>query len=515
MKSTYPFNPYDWATITPLFAALNETPVSQSDFGDWLTQWNKLNILVEDAWTELKRRSYTNTADAVAERAYQVFTREMFSTYLGWTNTLAARALALQPTPPTPAYGQLWRRWNNQTTLFHPDSLALQAKISELESGYRELTRHIEQLPGNTLAHWIERRAELNDLMLRLLQLRRELARTSGLSTFLAYHWRELNRLDYSIEECQSFHQMIEQLVVPLVSELHAANVLTTASPAITDAKLLNNGAEHILTNIDPTFGTLFRAMRPDYLDLGMRAGKADTNESWFFPGVGMPYVHMASPNAATLLHESGHAMHYYLSFQTQQSLWNFGGPDEFQEFVAISMDMLGWPYYEQTMGGFYTATESRAGRQAVLQFYLEGLAEGVMEDAFEHWVYGQAPEDVTPAAIDAKWLELQQRFMPWDTSDANVQEAMTGWQRGNWSLFRMPLYTIAYPIAIVGACQFGVQVQRDRARAIDNYKAALALGNTETLSELFRIAGVTFPFTQQAVEAAVQFAREQYVSLM
>ena len=134
------------------------------------------------------------------------------------------------------------------------------------------------------------------------------------------------------------------------------------------------------------------------------------------------------------------------------------------------------------------------------------------MEDAFEHWVYGQAPEDVTPADIDAKWLEVKQRFMPWDTPDASAEEAMTGWQRGNWSLFRLPLYTITYPIAIVGVCQLGVQVQQDRQRAVDNYKAALSLGNTETLSELFRIAGVTFPFTEHAIEAAVQFAHEQYV---
>jgi len=512
MEAAYSFDPYDWATITPLFETLDTAPISEGGFADWLTQWNDLDIAVYDAWTTLKRRSYANTVDAAAERAYNVFTREMFSTYLGWTNTLATRALALQPEPPTPAYQQLWRRWHNQSTLFHPDSLPLQAKISELESGYRELTRQIERLPGNALSHWMERRTELNALMLQLLQLRRALARTSGLPTFLAYRWRELNRLGYSIDECQSFHRMVEQVVVPIVAELHATNILSAAPPAITDPAILSNGAEHILSNIDSTFGTVFHTMYPDYLDLGSRAGKAHVNESWFFPRAGMPYVHMASPNPATLLHESGHAIHFYLSFQAQQSLWNFGGPEEFQEFVAIGIDMLGWPYYDQSVGGFYTATESRAGRRAVLQFYLNGLVDSVMEDAFEHWVYGEAPEDVTPAEIDAKWIELRQRFIPWDTSDASAEEAMTGWQRGNWSLFRLPLYTITYPIAIVAVCQLGLQVQQDRARAVENYKAALSLGNTETLSELFRIAGVTFPFTRQAVEAAVQFAREQYV---
>ena len=204
--------------------------------------------------------------------------------------------------------------------------------------------------------------------------------------------------------------------------------------------------------------------------------------------------------------------MHYSLSFQAQPSLWNFAGPDEFQEFVAIGMDRLGWPYYEKATGGFYTAEESRAGRRAVLRFYLEGLVEGVMEDAFEHWVYSQSSEDVTPSALDAKWLEMRQRFMPWDTSAANEEEAGTGWQRWNWSLFRLPLYTITYPIAIVGVCQLGVHVHYDRARAVADYTAALALGNTDTLSALFRRVGITFPFTRQAVETVIRFACEQYL---
>lgn len=123
MKSTYPFDPYNWSTITPLFEALNEIPVSENGFSDWLAEWNALDIAVYDAWTALKCRSYSNTTDTTAERAYLIYTREMFSTYLGLTNTLATRALVLQPEPPTPEYIQLWRRWRNQTTLFKPESL--------------------------------------------------------------------------------------------------------------------------------------------------------------------------------------------------------------------------------------------------------------------------------------------------------------------------------------------------------------------------------------------------------
>jgi oligoendopeptidase F len=320
---TYPFDPDDWATITPLFAALIDAPVTEGDFMTWLDAWNSLDIDVNDAWTTLKRRSYSDTTDTEAERAYLIYTREMFSTYLGVSNTLAARALELQPQPPSPEYEQLWRRWQNQTTLFHPDSLGLQAEISELESGYRELMRHIEQLTGDANGHWLERRSELNALMLRMLKVRRELAKVSGMSNFLEFRWRELNRLDFSIEDCRQFHHMVEELIIPALVKLHAQATPVSDYPEIADPTTHADVVEQILEKLDPTYGAIFHTMRDGFLDLGRRPGKAVTSEQWFFPRAGMPYVHSASTQVGTTMHESGHAIHAYLSFQAQPSnLW-------------------------------------------------------------------------------------------------------------------------------------------------------------------------------------------------
>lgn len=514
MKSTYAFDPTEWATITPLFHALATVPIPPAGFMDWLDQWNQLDIAVWDAYTALKRPAYYDTTDHEAERVYQRYVQELYSTYLGLTNQLIRRALATQPAAPTPAYQQLWRRWQNQADLFHPDSLPIQAEISQLESSYREQMRQIEQLPGNAVTHWLEQRDAMNDLMLRLLELRRSLARISGQPTFLAYRWRELNRLGYSIEDCQSFHQMIEKTVVPLLVQMRANNKSRPAMPPIADQDRFKAGIARILNRVDPSFGAMFRAMDPDYLDFGSRPGKAVTSEQWFFPGAGMPYLHVASTNLAAVLHESGHAIHAYLSFQSQGSLWNFSGPEEFEEFAAVGMEMLCWPYYAQTQGGLYSAAESVVAHASVLHLELEGLASCVMQDAFEHWVYGAAPAAVTAAELDAKWLELKARFMPWELATMSAEEAMTGWQRWNWSLFRMPFYMITYPFATVGAYQLGRLAEGDRAGVIQNYKAALLLGNTCPLPELFRVAGLTFPFTQQSVDEAVQFITEHISNL-
>ena len=511
MKSTYPFDPYDWTTITPLLDALSDMPVSDDGFMDWLAQWNELDIDVWDAYTQLKRHAYVDTSDHAAEAAYQTYVQELYSTYLGHTNTLITKALTLQPEAPAPAYQQLWRRWRNQATLFDPASLPIQAEIGRLEGRYRAIMNQYEGNPANPLAYWMDRRDELNDLMLRLLKLRRTLAHSSGLPTFLAYRWRELNRLDYSIADCQPFHRAVERMV-PAIAEFRSRGLSNLSFPEVDDLERLTEGAERILRQVDPTFGDIFHAMRDGYLDLGHRPDKVPSNESWFFPRAGMPYIHVASTNAGSVFHESGHGVHDYLSFQARGSLWNLNGPEEFQEFAATSMDMFCWRYYGRAKGSLYSAAETAVARQSVLQLYL-GFASVVcvMQDAFEHWLYGEAPEDVIPADLDAKWLELKKRFEPWDDDYASEAEKMTGWQRNTWSLFRMPLYMITYPMAMVGTCQLGRLVQTDRARVINNYKAALALGNTQALPELFGVVGLAFPFAEQAVEEAIKFVFDQW----
>ncbi|MEZ4737113.1 MAG: M3 family metallopeptidase [Caldilineaceae bacterium] len=455
MPSTYPFDPYDWTTITPLLQALIDAPVADGGFMPWLAQWNQLDIAIWDAYTVLKRPAYYDTRDQAAEEAYATYVQELFSTYLGLTNALLNRALTLQPAPPSPMYEQLWQRWQNQQALFQPASLPLQAKISQLESRYRSMMNGFE--PERPVAYWLERRGELNELMFRLLELRRTLAQTSGEPTFLAYHWRQLNRLGYTVADCQAFHQAVETVVVPVVAQWRSHHTSATPSPEISDLMLLVDGVKRMLQQIDPSFGEVFQAMCDgDYLDIGPRPHKAGAVEEWFFPLAGLPHLQISTFNVGSVLHESGHGMHDYLSFGAHGSLWNLNGPEEFQEFAATSMDLLAWPFYAQAQGGPYTEEESGVARQSVLHYYLDALTTCTMQDAFEHWVYGEAHVDVTPADFDAKWLQLKQRFTPWEKCDPTSAEDQTGWQRWAWSLYRMPLYMITYPMAIVGACQFG-----------------------------------------------------------
>ena len=60
-------------------------------------------------------------------------------------------------------------------------------------------------------------------------------------------------------------------------------------------------------------------------------------------------------------------------------------------------------------------------------------------------------------------------------------------------NLFSQPFYYIEYAIAQIGALQAWLFERRDHAGAVEAYRAALALGGSRPLPELFETAGLEF----------------------
>jgi oligoendopeptidase F len=70
---------------------------------------------------------------------------------------------------------------------------------------------------------WQEDHRRIGELVLTLLPLWREIANHAGLPDFRAYSWRELNRLDYTPEDCFAFHDAVQAEIVPLARALGTA----------------------------------------------------------------------------------------------------------------------------------------------------------------------------------------------------------------------------------------------------------------------------------------------------
>ncbi len=158
--------------------------------------------------------------------------------------------------------------------------------------------------------------------------------------------------------------------------------------------------------------------MRHGYLDLGARPGKPHGGEEWLFSVAGLPYVRAykvgSYEDVNLVLHESGHAFHDACSLGRQGLFWNIGSLSEFSEFAAIAMTYLVSPYLQEKDGGFYTPeVSSQVYQKALEDVVVKWLPSITLVDAFQHWVYTAAPENVSPADLDKKWLELSIKFEP------------------------------------------------------------------------------------------------------
>ena len=88
----------------------------------------------------------------------------------------------------------------------------------------------------------------------------------------------------------------------------------------------------------------------------------------------------------------------------------------------------------------------------------------------------------------------LVERFGPAVSWDGLEKYHEFSWQRQG-HLYGVPFYYIEYGIAQLGALQMWLQYKQDPAKAIENYKNALALGGSRPLPELFAAAELDFSF--------------------
>jgi oligoendopeptidase F len=82
------------------------------------------------------------------------------------------------------------------------------------------------------------------------------------------------------------------------------------------------------------------------------------------------------------------------------------------------------------------------------------------------------------------------------------VRESL--WQR-QAHLFHSPFYYVEYGIAQLGALQLWMKARHDPHRALANYRAALALGGTRPLPQLFAAAGIVFDFSQKTLKPLME----------
>jgi len=178
-----------------------------------------------------------------------------------------------------------------------------------------------------------------------------------------------------------------------------------------------------------------------------------------------------------------------------------------------MAMELLSAPYLERSKGGFYEEADARRAYARQLRDIVLFLPYMAVVDAFQHWVYVDSPKNVTAADLDSAWSDLWDRFMVGVDYSGLQAEKETGWHRKG-HIVSSPFYYVEYGLAQLGALQVWRNALRDQSKAVTDYRAALALGNTRPLPELFQAAGATFAFDRQTVGDLMALIMEKLAEL-
>jgi oligoendopeptidase F len=517
-------DPMDWRTIQPHVDALLAAELTPATADAWLQQWSDLASVLYEAQMRINRKVTENTADEEADRQFLVFVellrrfRAEASIYRAENVPILSELLKLG-NQFDKVEGGLSIVWNGATETIPQARLHWQSQDrTERETSWRLV-----------MAAHAAQGEKLNELYLQMLAQRRQVARNAGLFDYRAYKWQELARFDYTPADCVTFHDAIEHQVVPLARKIYAEQAnrlgLGTLRPWDTDVDPngeplrpfkevadLEEGCNRIFNQVDPELAAYFALMRDGFLDLPSRANKAGGGYCEAFPVTGKPFIFMNAvgthDDVQTLLHEGGHAFHYMES-RRNPLWWNQNGPMEFCEVASMGMELLSAPYLASDRGGFYSEADAARAYGDHLRGIVTFLPYMAVVDAFQHWIYVDAPEGVTAVDLDAKWCELWDRFMIGIDYAGLQAEKETGWHRKQ-HIFTDPFYYIEYGLAQLGALQVWRNALKDQPKAVANYRNALALGGTRGLAQLFTAAGGHFAFDRRTVGELIALVEEQ-----
>lgn len=525
------------------------TPAGPAALEAWILDAEEVFAALAEERSRRTIAMTCSTEDAGFEKAYLAFLETLRP---AWTRAAfeIQRALLANPDAarlPLPRYEVLLRRARNDVELFREENLPLEIELDRLAQRYQKTcgamtvefqgkTRTLPQMgvylqePDRALrreawelaaARRLRDAAGLQSLFDEMLGLRQRVARQADCADYRDYMFRKLGRFDYTPADCETFHSAVERVVVPVYRArlAHRARSLglerlrpwdlacdplgrPPLRPFDTTARL-RSGCRRIFERLDPALGRHFGRLDDlGLLDLDSRSGKAPGGYQSFLDEVRLPFIFMNAAgvqrDVSTLLHEGGHAFHS-LEARTEPLHAYRHAPMEFCEVASMSMEMVGSAFLDE----FYGPADAARARVAQFEQVLWILPWVATIDAFQHGIYTRPEASV--AERTALWLALLDRFGAGPLLDESGLEEIrrTDWQK-QLHLFQVPFYYIEYGIAQLGALQVWRRYRGDAAAAIRDYRAALALGGSRPLPELFRAAGIRFDFSEATLRPLV-----------
>ena len=549
-----------WKELNPLFKKLEEqldTSSTAENLEQVILNWEELSAAIAEEGSKRYIAMTCQTEDKDAEKAYLEFV-EKIEPEEKECNFLLSEKLTKHPkckNLKNQRYEVFLRDTALQVELFRSENVTLETEASKLGQKYQkiigsltvhfqgkeqtliQMSRHLEETERNHRQKaWelvanrrLEESEKIDSHIDDLAKLRNQMSENAGFSNYRDYAHKRLGRFDYSPDDCISFQNAIEEEMVPLLRELQDERIqelnINELKPwdTATDPKGrpplepfekvsdLIECSQSIFNQVDGNLSDWFQKMQDlDLLDLANRKGKAPGGYQCSLDESRLPFIFMNSVgvqrDVETLLHEAGHAFHSMASQNEPLHSYRHA-PIEFCEVASMAMELLGSEFLEE----FYNSEEARRARINHLEGIVFVFPWIATVDAFQHWLYLNPDHSIEDR--DKAWSNLIDRFggnVDW----THYELAKAKLWHKQLHIFLHPFYYVEYGIAQLGALQVWANYKNNKSKALNDYKAALALGGSKPLPELFKRCNIQFDLSRDTVAPMADLLRKELKAL-
>jgi oligoendopeptidase F len=546
----------NWDQLHAFFTELTERKISSKvDLLKWLSDRSELEAVLseEGGWRYVRMTVNTKNEKAVEE--YNYFVNEIEPKAAPFFNQLNKKFIDSEfSNELTDKEFFIYKRGIEQELdLFREENIPLQAEIATLSQKYGAITgvqsityknevmtmpkaaallkstdRNLREDVYKLMSDRREKDTpELDQLFNSLTSLRNKVATNAGFKNYRDYMFAALGRFDYTVKDCENFHQSIKEIIVPYTTEFTKTrkaklgyDVLkpwdTEVDPdgksplkPFTNGKELIEKSIVIFDKINSYFGNCLRTMNElGRLDLESKDGKAPGGYNYPLYETGVPYIFMnavgTQRDLVTMVHEGGHAIHSFLTHPLKLTAFK-SFPSEVAELASMSMELISMDYWNE----FYTdAEELKRAKKDQLEKIISILPWIATVDKFQHWIY-ENPNHTNEERTES-WMKIMKEF----SSNLVDYSGLEYIQKSAWQkqlhIYEVPFYYIEYGMAQLGAIAIWRNYKKDPEKAVQQYMNALSLGYTRSIPEIYEAAGIKFDFSANYVKELLEFIKEE-----
>lgn len=545
----------DWGMVKPLLEDLEKRTIHTIDeLKQWLHDRSEMEAVVAENVGRRYIAMTVDTTNEAAAKSYEYFVTEINPKMSPYDDKLNRKLNDCQFKNELKSEGykiyfrgiasaiEIYRDENNdlaakdaqlgqkygavsgkQAITYKGEEITMQQAGTYLKSSDRGVRKEVFDLVA---ARRMEDAEEMDEILSDMVEIRTKMANNAGFDNYRDYKFKAMGRFDYTVQDCFDFHESIEKEIVPIVTSFteerrdklgYALKPYDTAvsldgkpplKPFSSGDEMLEKTIE-VFYKIDKYCGERLEIMKAmKHLDLESKKGKAPGGYNYPLYEIGVPFIFMNSVglqrDLVTMVHEGGHAVHSFLSRDLE--LTSFKSlTSEIAELASMSMELISMEHWADI---YPNEEDLKRAKKEQLQGVLDVLPWVATVDAYQHWLYENANHAVEER--HAAWLKISGRFssnlVDW-TEYPQYREVT--WQK-QLHIYEVPFYYIEYGMAQLGAIAMWRNYKNNPDKTMKEYKAALALGYTKSIPEVYETAGIKFDFSREYVSELAKFVREE-----